>query len=290
MTDTAAKKITYDGKPVQVESAIRDGTCKIINQTYLEKYKTIEFNVPMYVETGEPLVIARYNGTYSGTPGYVIFTIEVSEPNGGPSYGIYTFLMSWAENDGKRGITLLGSSGDRIFDYIYLDGYATGPQIAVKLYDDWAKIVKITVYASTDELEWLTEWDTVLDYNYIWEESVDFQYSAQIEFAEFSAHADTASKAYRDGQNNVIDVSYVKHAEYTVTVSTSQQYHKSFSDLALGTNSAGQARKPRLVEIFDASGNRIYTDVTIDTTNSRVTIYPTTISPAQTWTVRVTAW
>lgn len=34
MANTAAKKITYDGKPVQVESAIRDGTGKVINETY----------------------------------------------------------------------------------------------------------------------------------------------------------------------------------------------------------------------------------------------------------------
>ena len=96
--------------------------------------------------------------------------------------------------------------------------------------------------------------------------------------------------AIRDGTGIVISTEYIRHAEYTVQVSTSQQYHKSFADLALGTNSAGNDRIPRQVEIFDASGNRIYTDVAIDTTNSRVTIYPTAISPSQTWTVRVTAW
>lgn len=96
--------------------------------------------------------------------------------------------------------------------------------------------------------------------------------------------------AVRDGTGGVISTEYVRHAEYTVSVSTSQQYHKSFTDLALGINSAGNTRIPRQVEIFDASGNAIQTDVTIDTTNSRITIYPTAISPAQTWTVRVTAW
>ena len=96
--------------------------------------------------------------------------------------------------------------------------------------------------------------------------------------------------AIRDGTGVVISTEYVRHAEYTVSVSTSQQYHKSFADLALGTNSAGNARIPRQVEIYDASGNQIQTDVTIDLTNSRITIYPTAISPAQTWTVRVTAW
>ena len=96
--------------------------------------------------------------------------------------------------------------------------------------------------------------------------------------------------AIRDGTGVVISTEYVRHAEYTVTVSTSQQYHKSFSDLALGTNSAGNARTPRQVEIFDTSGNQIQTDVTIDITNTRITLYPTACDPAQTWTVRVTAW
>ena len=31
MANTSANKITYDGKPVQVESAVRDGTGKIIS-------------------------------------------------------------------------------------------------------------------------------------------------------------------------------------------------------------------------------------------------------------------
>lgn len=96
--------------------------------------------------------------------------------------------------------------------------------------------------------------------------------------------------AVRDGTGVVISTEYVRHAEYTVSVSTSQQYHKAFSDLALGTNSAGNARIPRQVEVYNASGEQIFTDVKIDLTNSRITIYPTAIDPAETWTVRVTAW
>jgi len=102
--------------------------------------------------------------------------------------------------------------------------------------------------------------------------------------------------AVRDGTGVVISTECVRHAEYTVAVSTSQQYHKSFADLALGNSWDGieghstVARIPRQVEIYDPSGNQIQTDVTIDLTNSRITIYPTAIDPAQTWTVRVTAW
>lgn len=290
MANTAAKKITYDGKPVQVESAIRDGTGKVINQTYQEKYKVIEYTLSTYLDISEAKVIARYNGTYSNTSGHVIFTIEVTEPPNNNANGIYTFLMSWSSNYNANCITLLGSSGDEIFNEVKLAGYSTGPEISVWAYDDWAKNVKITVYESTDKLEWLTNWDTSFDYNCDWERSVDFQHPAAIEYAQLAGSASSAGKAYYDWQDKTIDVEYVKHAEYTVSVSTSQQYHKSFTDLALGTNSAGQARIPRQVEIYDASGNQIQTDVTIDLTNSRITIYPTAISPAQTWTVRVTAW
>lgn len=41
MANTAAKKITYDSKPVQVESAIRDGTGKVINTTYATKAEAV---------------------------------------------------------------------------------------------------------------------------------------------------------------------------------------------------------------------------------------------------------
>ena len=99
--------------------------------------------------------------------------------------------------------------------------------------------------------------------------------------------------ALRDGNGLRIDTGYVVHAEYTLTVSTSQQYHKPFTDLNLGSYPSGGstvARIPRLVEIYDANGSEINTDVKIDLTNSRITIYPTAVSPSQTWTVRVTAW
>ena len=43
MANTAANKITYDGKPVQVESAIRDGTGKVINTTYETKAHAVEY-------------------------------------------------------------------------------------------------------------------------------------------------------------------------------------------------------------------------------------------------------
>lgn len=96
--------------------------------------------------------------------------------------------------------------------------------------------------------------------------------------------------AIRDGTGVVISTEFVRHAEYTLSVSTSQEYHKSFASLALGTNSDGVARIPRIVEVYDASGNQIQTDVKIDLADNRITIYPTAVNPAQTWTVRVTAW
>lgn len=44
MANTAAKKITYDGKPVQVESAIRDGSGKVISSTYAPKFTVTDSN------------------------------------------------------------------------------------------------------------------------------------------------------------------------------------------------------------------------------------------------------
>lgn len=44
MANTAAKKITYDGKPVQVESAIRDGSGKEISSTYAPKFTVTDSN------------------------------------------------------------------------------------------------------------------------------------------------------------------------------------------------------------------------------------------------------
>lgn len=48
MANTAAKKITYDNKPVQVESAIRDGTGRVIADTYLTSAPVTSVNT----ETG----------------------------------------------------------------------------------------------------------------------------------------------------------------------------------------------------------------------------------------------
>lgn len=43
MANTKARKITYDGKPVQVESAIRDSTGKVINTTYETIAQAVEY-------------------------------------------------------------------------------------------------------------------------------------------------------------------------------------------------------------------------------------------------------
>ena len=141
--------------------------------------------------------------------------------------------------------------------------------------------VKITVYESTLDLTWKTTWDT---------EMTSAGSSANTYYMGATHHADISDKTTNDYMNVRIDTSYVRFAEYTVDISTSQQYHKNFSDLSLGTTSLGNARIPRQVEVYNASGEQIFTDVKIDLTNSRITIYPTAVSPSETWTVRVTAW
>lgn len=89
MTNTAAKKITYDGKPVQVESAIRDSTGLVINTTYLKKTEasvtyvngvSIHFDADTSVSGGPEFIDYPYVGTFelsritSTTTAEVIFS------------------------------------------------------------------------------------------------------------------------------------------------------------------------------------------------------------------------
>lgn len=63
MANTAAKKITYDNKPVQVESAIRDGTGKVINTTYLPLTGRVFYATP-----NESTATATLTATISNFP------------------------------------------------------------------------------------------------------------------------------------------------------------------------------------------------------------------------------
>ena len=79
MANTAAKKITYDGKPVQVESAIRDSTGRVINTTYATKAQAVE-----YYEYDQPVQTAQEYpkaiSTMGFTSGKIPRIIQVFRP------------------------------------------------------------------------------------------------------------------------------------------------------------------------------------------------------------------
>lgn len=290
MANTAAKKITYDGKPVQVESAVRDGTGKIINQTYQEKPEVIEYTVSSATPTGT-IAIAMYDGTYTGAAGYVRFRMELQCTSVEQTFEAE---LSWSGDPtdpvakaSAGSIAILSSSNKAITiaSNLYLCVYSDSLVIAIGVPTSKNEDinVKITILESSKDLTWNTDWNTTitLPANHK---------NAQLNLGSYTNYAGTSISAWEDMGGNQIGTFYVTHAEYTVPVSTSQEYHKNFSDLSLGQNDAGQPRIPRQVEVFNASGEQIQTDVTIDLTNSRITIYPTAVSPAETWTVRVTAW
>ena len=97
--------------------------------------------------------------------------------------------------------------------------------------------------------------------------------------------------AIRDGTGKII----MKYAEYTIstnsTAGDTETKTKNISDFSFGysnppTNTI--AIVPRIVQIFDASGNEVHADVQITSTQIIITITDAPVSA--TWTVRVTAW
>ena len=98
--------------------------------------------------------------------------------------------------------------------------------------------------------------------------------------------------AIRDMNGWRIDTKYTVYAQVPLSIIGSQQYNINFSDLHLGSYTLGSEtiqRIPRIIEIYDSSGNLIQTDVKVDTANSKIVIYPIGVS-TDTWTVRITAW
>ena len=65
MINTTGRKILYDGKPVQVDSAVRDGTGLNINSTYASHY---EANITTAADTTAGNVMVVDMGLYGKTP------------------------------------------------------------------------------------------------------------------------------------------------------------------------------------------------------------------------------
>ena len=107
--------------------------------------------------------------------------------------------------------------------------------------------------------------------------------------------------AITDGTGRNISVDCVRHAEIILTINTATRpvytiafttLEEQFGSASDGTDTA--PRIPRQVEIYDSSGNQIFTDVKIDDSETGETAKMIVITPivsgTQVWTVRVTAW
>lgn len=86
MANTPAKKITYDNKPVQVESAIRDGTGKVINENYLQYFDSPFDKFPDFDTLS---VKATYTATVAATSYYCFATATNTGLTAGTS-SLYT--------------------------------------------------------------------------------------------------------------------------------------------------------------------------------------------------------
>ena len=148
--------------------------------------------------------------------------------------------------------------------------------------------VTVSSPATTSSSGWASGVINISPYNtanqyttYTFNTAIQQQYKL-LRYKNYKIQTDSA---IRDGNGVRIDTHYAVHAEYTESVNTSREYIKYFSTL---TSLGGKT--PRIVQVYDASGKEILTDVTIDLTNECIKIWPTLVSPSQTWTIRVTAW
>lgn len=89
--------------------------------------------------------------------------------------------------------------------------------------------------------------------------------------------------AIRDGTGLQINTTYVRHAEFSITTTaTTTSGNVMISDLGLG------GKTPRIVQIFDDSGNEVGGDVTVSSTQVTYTLIGTVAG--QTWKCYITAW
>ena len=126
MANTAAKKITYDGKPVQVESAIRDGSGKVISSTYAPKSHATNGNTYGYgdatnaghLRVGSNITVS--NGTISLTKANVTsalgYTPPTTDTNTTYSAG-YKLEMSGTTFNARK--CVVGHSGNTLTYYWY---------------------------------------------------------------------------------------------------------------------------------------------------------------------------
>ena len=254
MANTAAKKITYDGKPVQVESAIRDGTGLEINATYLKKTDYLRGKVVAQYQVpgtqSKQYIIAEWPSAtpYTGVPGFMKFAIIVDQVDTFRQSCIYE--ATW----GSNGLSLVLLSNNRMsgIDEIKLcipvssDEFTTYPPIiTAKSGHSYEKNITIIVLESSEnngfatESAWKTAWDTEITnaeilenryYTYVYTNYQIYSSNGYVSNAENANNASYANRAYKDNDNNIISSTYatkaqvVEYFEYTQPVLTSQEY------------------------------------------------------------------
>lgn len=156
----------------------------------------IEYTVPTTISSGN-VVIAEYNGTYDGSPGYVKFVMEVTSS----SYiGVYVVEAAWGLANG--GITLIsGNAMGNDVGTLYLyypsstSNYVYPPVLSVYNAGTREKQVKITVLEDSGNLTWKTDWGTTVSTTGRTSRYVSLSNASQVYYADNASTATAASYA-----------------------------------------------------------------------------------------------
>lgn len=165
MANTPAKKITYDNKPVQVESAIRDGTGLEIASNYLKiqgggTSKSYTISATGYKTIAQVTSASQY-WTVNGGNSHIRLKIEYSSLSSPASTATTTKLGEWIVdvtfsgiNANMFAVSMNGNAGNNDGVLRYLAAYAPkstsyGPKIAVANYSATSTYVKVTIISCT---------------------------------------------------------------------------------------------------------------------------------------------
>ena len=157
------KKITYDSKKVQVESAIRDGNGVKIDTNYQRKPQVINYTIPNTVSAGYKK-FASYSTTYDGSPGYLRFRLECTSAEYMTSA---VFEITWAGYSGSASLLSSNCESSDIYEIClltpYSEDFATkSPTMAIYNNRAAAKDVKITILESSEDVIFESNWNTVI--------------------------------------------------------------------------------------------------------------------------------
>ena len=165
MANTAAKKLTWDSKPVQVESAIRDGSGLEIASNYLKiqgggTSKSYTISATGYKTIAQVTSASQY-WTVNGGNSHIRLKIEYSSISNPASTATTTKLGEWVIDVTFSGINASmfavsenGNAGNNDGVLRYLAAYAPkstsyGPKITVANYSATSTYVKVTILNCT---------------------------------------------------------------------------------------------------------------------------------------------